>query len=224
MLRGSKKTATSASEAIKILWEEGFFKNWANLGRVSTYLGKRGNNFSPVAMGMALLRASYLTRQKKGRAFEYIQRRPTISKETESIEAQLFDGSFLKQLGKAFSREIEDLQLNFGRSGNCSAFLLRKMLEKLIYIVFAKNGFESGLEDKSRHGGLVGLDTMINLASTEKVGGIPFITPKTAHAIKGIKFLGDVSAHNPLVDVDMKTIVPQMPFIITAYKELMRHL
>jgi len=47
---------------------------------------------------------------------------------------------------------------------------------------------------------------------------------KTANEIKGLKFLGDTAAHNPLVGVDMASIIPQMPFIITAYKELAKHL
>jgi len=65
---------------------------------------------------------------------------------------------------------------------------------------------------------------MINLASTEKVSGIPFLMPQTAQKIKAIKFLGDTSAHNPLTNVDMEMINPQMPYIITAYKELARYL
>jgi len=48
--------------------------------------------------------------------------------------------------------------------------------------------------------------------------------PKTAKEINGIKFLGDASAHNPLINVEMKTIIPQMPFIITAYEELSKKL
>ena len=61
---------------------------------------------------------------------------------------------------------------------------------------------------------------MINIAAKEKIGGTPFLTSSTAKEIGGVKFLGDTSAHNPLVNVDMKTIIPQMPYIITAYKEL----
>ena len=61
---------------------------------------------------------------------------------------------------------------------------------------------------------------MINVAVTEKVGGVPFLTPKTAKEIQGIKFLGDAAVHNPLANVDMKTILPQMPYIITAFEEL----
>ena len=70
----------------------------------------------------------------------------------------------------------------------------------------------------------MGLETMINIASSEKVRGIPFLTPKTAKEIKGVKFLGDSAAHNPLINVDMKTITPQLPFIITAYEELAKKL
>jgi len=68
------------------------------------------------------------------------------------------------------------------------------------------------------------LGTMINIASSEKIRGISFLTPKTAKEIKGIKFLGDAAAHNPLINVDMKTIIPQMPYIITAYEELAKKL
>ena len=120
--------------------------------------------------------------------------------------------------------KIEDLKLNFGRSGNCTAFLLRKILEKLIYITFAKHNLISKIEDKSKSGRLIGLEAMISTASLEKVKGAPFLISKTAEEIRGMKFLGDASAHNPLIEVDMKTIIPQMPFIITAYKELTKKL
>ncbi len=65
---------------------------------------------------------------------------------------------------------------------------------------------------------------MIDIASREKVSGLPVLTGKTATELRGIKFLGDTAAHNPLVDVEMPTIVPQMPFLITALGELSRHL
>ena len=48
--------------------------------------------------------------------------------------------------------------------------------------------------------------------------------PKTVSKLQGIKFLGDTSAHNPLTNVKMETILPQMPFIITAYEELSNYL
>ncbi|TRZ64628.1 MAG: hypothetical protein D4Q79_01180 [Spirochaetia bacterium] len=220
MEKRNKKTADSAPMALQILWEEGYFKNWIDRSKVEAHLSKRGNNFPEHNLRMALARANFLTPRKNGNIIEYIQKKPPISKEIDDIESDLFDTILIQRLGKSFEQEVADLYLNFGRSGNCTAFLLRKILEKLIYIAFAKNGMESKLEDKAFLGRLVGLDAMIDTAAREKLGGIPFLLPKTAQEIHGIKFLGDTSAHNPLTDVDMRTILPQMPFIITAYKEL----
>ncbi|MGO9450489.1 MAG: hypothetical protein ACLQDV_05490 [Candidatus Binataceae bacterium] len=140
------------------------------------------------------------------------------------IEEELFSEGLLRKLGKDFRREIDELRSNFGRNGTCTAFLLRKILEKLIIIVFGKNGREALLEDRNRPGGWVGLKEMIDIAAREKLSGVPFIIPKTAREISGIKFLGDTAAHNPLVNVDMSTVLPQIPFIVTAYEELAKRL
>jgi hypothetical protein len=138
------------------------------------------------------------------------------------LPEQVFSEKLVKVLGKEFKTEIYDLNLNYGKSGTCTAFLLRKILEKLIFLAFAKNSLSKQLEDAN--GDFVGLKTMISLATANKVQGKPFLMPKTAKAIDGIKFLGDTSAHNPLTNVEMKTIIPQMPFIITAYEELSKNL
>ncbi len=133
-----------------------------------------------------------------------------------------FATDIIKFFGKDFETEIADLELNYGNSGTCTAFLLRKILEKLIFLAFAKNGLSDKLKDKD--GCFIRLKTMLNLATECKVHGKPFLMPKTAKAIEGIKFLGDTSAHNPITNVKMETIVPQMPFIITAYEELSKKL
>lgn len=134
---------------------------------------------------------------------------------------ELFSAKLKAKMKKNFSTEIEELEDNFAnRNGNSTAFLLRKILEKLLIIVFAKNNKETLLEDKARPGGWKGLQEMIDIASREKHGGIFYLTGKTATETKGMKFLGDVAAHNPKVSVSITTIAPQMPFIITAYEEL----
>ncbi|MCK5122819.1 MAG: hypothetical protein KAQ87_01570 [Candidatus Pacebacteria bacterium] len=224
MLNVNKVTLKNASEALRVLWAEEFFKSWRNLSSISDELSSRGNNFLSKDLCVALLRAKFLTRRGKRGFFEYAQKKNAVSKEIKNIEHNLFSDDLVKKLGKAFMVEIEDLRLNFGKSGNCTAFLLRKILEKLIYITFAKNNLLEKLENQNSVGKLIGLKSMINKASLEKIKGTPFITPKTAQEINGIKFLGDVSAHNPLVNVDMKTIIPQMPYIITVYKELSQKL
>jgi hypothetical protein len=136
------------------------------------------------------------------------------------IEDELFSAPLTKTLEKYCGAELDELKDNYGRHGNCTAFLLRKMLEKLIIIAFSKNGMGSLLEDKASPRKWKGLHDLIETAAREKIRGVPFLIPKTANEIKGLKFLGDTAAHNPLVGVDLATIHPQMPFMITAYKEL----
>lgn len=140
------------------------------------------------------------------------------------VEEQLFSDGLTKRLSHDFSSELAELQDNFGKHGNATAFLLRKILEKLLVIAFGKLGKSALIEDKGRPGGWRGLQEIVEIAAKEKVGGLPILTGKTANEIRGIKFLGDTAAHNPLVNVDMRTIVPQMPFLITAFSELARHL
>ena len=216
-----KESVKTSSSGIKVLWQEGFFKTWQTMSSISQNFEKRGNHFNSMEIGTALLRGKkFLTRRGKRGSYQYIQKKDATSGEIEKIENALFAEDFVKKLGKDFKSEFEDLKLNFGKSGNCTAFLLRKILEKLIYIAFAHHNLSSKLEDKSQTGRLLGLEAMIGIASTEKIKDIPFILPRTAQQIRGIKFLGDTSAHNPLVKIDMETIILQMPFIIVAYREL----
>ncbi|MBU0630947.1 MAG: hypothetical protein KKC80_08595 [Candidatus Margulisbacteria bacterium] len=125
---------------------------------------------------------------------------------------------------KDFKVEMKDLDHNYGNSGTCTAFLLRKILEKLIFKVFAKHNKLARIGNKTNKTEKLGLEKMIDIATTEKNKGIPYLSHRTANEVKGIKFLGDTSAHNYLTNVDMKTITPQMPYIITAYEELMSSL
>jgi len=140
------------------------------------------------------------------------------------IEEQLFSDNLERKMRKSFGPELAELRSNFARNANCTAFLLRKILEKLIIIVVSKHANRALLEDKTRPGRWVGLAEMIDTAAREKLHGVPFLIPRTAGEIKGIKFLGDTAAHNPLAGVDNRTILPQMPFIITAYEELAKRL
>jgi hypothetical protein len=142
------------------------------------------------------------------------------TQKVRDIEEELFSSDLLSRLQKDFRHELEELRDNFGRNGNCTAFLLRKILEKLIIKAFLKHQKGPLLEDKASPGGWKGLNSMIEIATQEKHNGAPFLTRRTANEVKGIKFLGDVAAHNPLTSADMTTILPQMPFIVTAYAEL----
>ena len=214
--------ANSTTKTLEVLWHEGIFKSPRKFNQIVRILEKRGINPLKPVLSSALRRATFLTRRGRRGFYEYVQKMPAVSKTVDKIEGKLFSDILVKKLGKNFREEISDLRCNFGKSGTCTAFLLRKTLEKLIFLTFAKNCLDDRLKDAE--GNFIGLEAMINLASSEKVAGVPFLMPQTAKRIKAIKFLGDASAHNPLMGVDMETIIPQMPYIITAYKELSRKL
>jgi hypothetical protein len=146
------------------------------------------------------------------------------SRRVVEIEESLFAPELEAKLQKSFSNELSELRGVFGKYGNSSAFLLRKILEKLLVISFRKVGKGDLIEDSRRPGGLIGLESMIELAMREKVNVAPILTGKTGNAIKGVKFLGDTAAHNPMANVDVSEILPQMPYMVTAYKELALHL
>ncbi len=80
-----KTTATkTATEALKILWEEGFFRTWKKKAPIVDHLTKRGNNFSNPELGMALKRAKHLTRRGNRGVYEYIQKYPFVVEKTVS--------------------------------------------------------------------------------------------------------------------------------------------
>lgn len=70
------KIAKTATQALSILWEEGFLAAWKKVGALEAHLAKRGNHFSAPELGMALKRAKYLTRRGKKGGYEYIQKHP----------------------------------------------------------------------------------------------------------------------------------------------------
>lgn len=79
------KIAKTPTEALKILWEEGFFKKWRKFSEITAYLADRGNNFTPPDLGMVLKIAKHLTRRGKRGSYEYIQKYPYHE---EKIEAK----------------------------------------------------------------------------------------------------------------------------------------
>jgi len=132
-----------------------------------------------------------------------------------------FPKELVKKLGKKFETDIKDLRLVWNRSGNCMAFLLRRIIEKAIYLAFARQGMIDKLKDSSDPSKLVGLGKMIDIATSEKTrDGTPFLMPKIADHLKRSKFLGDVAAHDFLIDVYPKQVQLETNFVITALEAL----
>jgi hypothetical protein len=70
------RIARTATEGVRILWEEGFFRGWQKISSVDVELAKRDNHFAPALLDMSLKRADFLTRRGKRHSYEYIQKYP----------------------------------------------------------------------------------------------------------------------------------------------------
>ncbi len=73
--------AKTATEGLKILWSENFFKEWKKVPQIEKLFSNRHHHFSDAELGMALKRAKYLTRRGKRRNYEYIQKYPFVLEE-----------------------------------------------------------------------------------------------------------------------------------------------
>jgi hypothetical protein len=83
MVTRVKRIAKTATEALRILWEEEFFGSWKQKSEVVETLAKVGNHFSDAELGMALMRANHLTRKGKRGQYEYIQKYPFVGEESQ---------------------------------------------------------------------------------------------------------------------------------------------
>lgn len=197
------------------LWKQDFFLHEKTIAEIKLKLSSVGVNPRDEALRMAVARSNFLIRIYLHGQYKIKQKYPF---KRVSIAETPLPERLINELGQDFKPEINDLKLNFGQSGTCTAFLLRKILEKLIFLTFAKNGQLSIIKDKQGH--LVGLKDMLRLSTTTYVEGIPYLLPKVVEKIEGIKFLGDSAAHDPIANVDMETILPCMAFITTALEQL----
>jgi hypothetical protein len=81
MANRKKQVAKTATEALKFLWHENFFRGWKKKAAIEGNLAKKGNHFSDAELGMALKRAKHLTRRGRRGSYEYIQKYPFIAEE-----------------------------------------------------------------------------------------------------------------------------------------------
>lgn len=84
MANKKARAAKTATEALKILWEESCFRGWKRKPAVVENLAKKGNHFSDPELGMALMRAKHLTRRGKRGNYEYIQTFPFVRDEPQA--------------------------------------------------------------------------------------------------------------------------------------------
>jgi hypothetical protein len=80
------KIARTATEALVMLWKDGFFRNWQSGPKIVKYLSEREHHFEGPELGMALKRARHLTRRGKRGNYEYIQKYPHVAEDVMHAE------------------------------------------------------------------------------------------------------------------------------------------
>jgi len=81
MANNKLKVAKTATEAMNLLWRNGFFRRWQTQPKIVAHLAEVEHNFEGPELGMALKRAKYLTRRGKRGSYEYIQKFPFVVEE-----------------------------------------------------------------------------------------------------------------------------------------------
>lgn len=74
--------AKTATESLKLFWQDRFFLRWKDKAAIDVALSKKGNHFSDPELDMALMRARHLTHKGKRGSYMHIQKYPYVADES----------------------------------------------------------------------------------------------------------------------------------------------
>jgi len=203
-------------EIIDSFWESGYFEQYRKLKDIvlktwKDYKIDAGN------ITMTLKSKSYLKKFPQG----WKQIRPSKKKiiiQTDELE----EISFI--LGSSFEKELFELKIAFIHQPDCTAFLLRKILEKLLFIILSKSNKKQRIAESKKKDKLPNLTELLNLAKSAEIENVHILSPKNIVKLHGSKFLGDVSAHDYLTNVSFEDIKQEISIWRISIKELAKNL
>lgn len=82
------KIATTAPEALRILWQEKAFTKPMDVRSIEAELAKRGYNFTDKNLMMALKDAKFLTRKGGKGNYSYVQKHPFIEESSHDTKGR----------------------------------------------------------------------------------------------------------------------------------------
>lgn len=181
--------------------------------RIIEIVQKKGNDKLKSVIRGGNVYLTVLTKGKK--ELNSVLKKPTQVDPDESLIPRTIQA----RLGDNFQDELRELAIaQNNQCPICVAFLLRKILEKVLFKAISNCGYGNELHDPN--GNVVNLSVMLRLATDKSFQGHPVLSQRTANEMGRTKFLGDTAAHNPFSTVDMKTINSQLLYIVTALDEL----
>src|SRR3990167_6569826 len=124
MSKGSKGLPNS-TEVLRVLWQESFFSQAKSLPEISEHLSERGFNFQAGGLGMALKRASFLSKKGKRGKFSYLQVAPPTS--PTGIRSGLFDQYDLRP-------KIKEVSLSQFQGGHFKEAIQNALVEVIDHV------------------------------------------------------------------------------------------
>lgn len=205
------------SEIIDSLWQEGYFETYRRPVDVSRKIWADHKIYAG-KISVTLMGKKYLGNNPQGWRQLYPPKKETITKTEEINEIS-------KLLGQKFKKEIEELKIALKYQPNCTAFLMRKILEKLLFIIICKSNKKPEIDSiRSRQDRLPNLTELLNISKTAEINNQHILTPKNIKKLGGSKFLGDTSAHDYLTSVSFEDIQNEISIWRISIKELYSNL
>ena len=204
------------SEIIESFWESDYFEQYQKPKDIALKIWK-DYKIDAGNIIMTLKSKRYLKKFPKG----WKQIRPSKRKiiiQTDEME------EISSILRPSLEREIFELKIAFIHQPDCTAFLLRKILEKLLFIILSKSNKKQKIVESKKKDKLPNLTELLNLAKSAEIENVHILSPKNIVKLNGSKFLGDVSAHDYLTNVSFEDIKQEISVWRISIKELAKNL
>lgn len=203
-------------DIVEQLWLEGYFIQNRQPTDISKEVEKRGICPSNITMVLKSKRfKKKIKRFGKNGWKEIRSSNPKGIKKTRDFEE-------LKEiLGERFQQEFKELEINMLSCPNSTAFIMRKILEKLMFLSIVKSDFSKKIEEiKNKENRLPNFSELMKFAHQAKINNIHIISPSNYKKIEASKFLGDNSAHNYLSSISFEDIKNEITYWRMAIKDL----
>ncbi|GEM_PF-3292039 len=205
------------NEAINYLWQTGWFNRFRKPKEIKDKIeGDFGLYVANIIPTLKLKKFQKKIKNFKNKGWKQIRAAKEMGVKKESNLEEI-----KASLGNAFIREMEELELISATCPSSTAFMMRKILEKLLFITISKSNKKQDITDiRTNKNRLPKLSELINIARVAEINNKHIIAPKNIEKIEGSKFLGDTSAHDYLTSVSFEDITNEISFWRISVKQL----
>jgi len=205
------------TDVIEYLWKIGWFKEFRHTKEIKDKIYEESEIY--VENIIPILKLKRFNKKIKKFPKGWRQIRPPKEKNIVKKESNLKEIKDL--LGSIFEKEMNELEIVSHNCPNCTAFLMRKVLEKLLFITISKSNNKNKIEEiKQTRGLLPNLTELLRIAKSSEIDDKHILAPKNIDKLEGSKFLGDTAAHDYLTNVSFEDIKNEISVWRISIKQL----